>query len=82
MTWMFGRSVRKTLNPEGGGGGEGEERGGGGGGGGAYRPMREYNEAPTTDLTKASRPFCLPFKEQPQSQTPSGKSLLLVTQNL
>ena len=30
MTWMFGRSVRKTLNPEGGGGGgEGEERGGG-----------------------------------------------------
>ena len=33
MTWMFGRSVRKTLNPEGGGGGgEGEERGGGGGG--------------------------------------------------
>ena len=47
-----------------------------------YRPKREYNEAPTTDLTKASRPFCLPFKEQPQSQTPSGKSLLLVTQNL
>ena len=32
---MFGRSVRKTLNPvggEGGEGGEGEERGGGGGG--------------------------------------------------
>ena len=47
-----------------------------------YRPKREYNEAPTTDLTKASRPFCLPFKEQPQSQTPSEKSLLLVTQNL